>query len=242
VKLGAEDKKKVGILVGLVIAGPLLYWYVNGDDSPSYTPAPVTQTAPAASPAPGIRTPAARAKADTKGRRQVSNRGTATAWNIRLGSQNPEDRPDPATIDPALKLDLLKKVQEVELGAAGRNLFTFGAPPPPPVKDLPKAPRIAINNQPAAPPPPPVAMGPAPPPPPPQAPPMTFKYYGYKISRTDGNKAAFLLDGDEILIGGENEVVKKKYRIVRINPASIVIEDLDFKSTQTLQIQENVAG
>ena len=47
-----------------------------------------------------------------------------------------------------------EQVQEVELGASGRNLFTFGAPPPPPVKDLPKAPTIAINNQPPTAPPP----------------------------------------------------------------------------------------
>ncbi|HXJ42743.1 MAG TPA: hypothetical protein VNH18_25910 [Bryobacteraceae bacterium] len=236
--LGAEPKK-VGFLIALLVLAPVSYWYFNSDDS-APAPRPVASTRVPAPVAPGIRSPAARPRGAVQERRQVSNRGTATAWNIRLGSQNPEDRPEPASIDPALKLDLLAKVQAVELGAPGRNLFAFGAPPPPPAPKLPKVPEIPINKQPGAP-PPPVAMGPVAPSVP-QVPPMTFKYYGYKISRSDGNKAAFLLDGDEILIGGENEIFKKHYRIVRISPASIVIEDMDFKATQTIQIQENVAG
>ena len=68
---------------------------------------------------------------------------------------------------------------------------------------------------------------------------MTFKYYGYKISKTDGHKAAFLLDGDDILIAGENDTVKRRYRVVRIGLDSITIEDTQFKSTQTLRLQEN---
>jgi hypothetical protein len=71
---------------------------------------------------------------------------------------------------------------------------------------------------------------------------MTFKYYGFKISRNDGHKAAFLLDGDDILVTGENDTFKQHYRVVRIGITSITIEDTQFKSTQTLQIQENPAA
>lgn len=240
--LGAEPKKLASLVCVVVLGGGLVY-YMNSDDSgsPSPAPRPVAATSQPL-PVPAARGAASRGKISQSERRQVTNRGTATAWNIRMGSQNPEDRPDPATIDPALKLDLLAKVQNVELGMPGRNLFAFGAaPPPPPPVGLPKVPKIALTGPvgpPSPPPPPPGPQQIAPP----QAPPISLKYYGYKITRSDGRKAAFLLDGEDILIGGENDVLKKHYRIVKINQASIVIEDTDFKTSQTLQLQESNAG
>jgi len=208
-KLGAEPKK-IAILGGLLaVALVVLYFnYFSSDDS---------------SPAPR--------------HRSANNDSLVKDWKPRLGFQNPEDRPDPATVDPTLRLDLLAKVQSVEAGPAGRNLFDFGqAPPPPPVAQaaLPKVPKILVN-QPVAvvqPPPPPG------PPPPPKAPAMTFKYYGYKISALDGHKAAFLLDGEDILIAGENDTFKRRYRVVKIGVSSITIEDTQFKSMQTLPLQE----
>jgi hypothetical protein len=155
-----------------------------------------------------------------------------------LRAADPKDRPDPATIDPTLRLELLAKVQNVEAGPPGRNLFQFGealvaaASVP-----LPKVAKIIPPVPPATAPQPPAG-----PPPPPQAPQMTFKYYGYKVSTSDGHKAAFLLDGEDILIAGENDTVKKRYRVVKIGINSITIEDTQFKSTQTLPLQENLAG
>jgi len=71
---------------------------------------------------------------------------------------------------------------------------------------------------------------------------MTFKYYGYKVSKSDGRKQAFLLDGDDIIIAGENDAVKSgRYKVVRIGVNSITIEDTQFKSTQTLQLQTDAA-
>jgi hypothetical protein len=72
---------------------------------------------------------------------------------------------------------------------------------------------------------------------------MTFKYYGYKVSKISGRKEAFLLDGEDIIIAGENDPLKgARYRIVRIGVNSITIEDTQFKSTQTLQLQEESIG
>ncbi len=56
-----------------------------------------------------------------------------------------------------------------------------------------------------------------------------------QISKTDGSKQAFLLDGDDIIIAGENDAVKRgRYKVVAIGLTSITIEDTQFKSTQTL--------
>ncbi|MGD1072214.1 MAG: hypothetical protein ABSB15_18960 [Bryobacteraceae bacterium] len=228
-KLGAEPKK-IAMLGGL-LAVALLLFYFNSGSSDDSSPAPRT-TAVAVPP------PAIRAKAPTVERhRSANNDSLVKDWKPRLGFQNPEDRPDPATVDPTLRLELLAKVQSVEAGSPGRNLFDFGqAPPPPPAQiAIPKGvPQIAVNRPagPVQPPPPPG------PPRPPEAPAMTFKYYGYKVSASDGHKAAFLLDGDDILIAGENDTVKRRYRVVKIGVSSITIEDTQFKSTQTLPLQE----
>jgi hypothetical protein len=235
VKLGAEPKK-IAILGGLLTTAAVVL-YFNVFSGPS-EPTPVRITAPApvateaAAPATTASAPAPRTE------RKRAAKGGGSEFKIRQGTPPGEDKPDPATIDPTLRLDLLAKVQAVEAPESMRNIFQYGAAPPPPSAkpiDLPKAPpKIAINNQ-----PPPTPTGPPPSPPPPVAPPMTFKYYGYELSKSNGRKQAFLLDGDDIIIAAENEPMKRgRYRIVRIGVNSIVIEDTQFKSTQTLPLVE----
>jgi hypothetical protein len=58
------------------------------------------------------------------------------------------------------------------------------------------------------------------------------------VSKTDGHKEAFLLDGEDIIFAQENQTVKQRYRIVRIALTSITIEDTQSKSTQTLNLQD----
>jgi hypothetical protein len=220
--LGA-DRKQVAWLVGVVVIGGALVWYENSDDS---TPsAPRTIAAPAVAP---VNQPAR-----VQSSRRVTAKNQSNEFQPRIGPRTAEERVDPPA-DPTIRLDLLTKVQSVELGAPGRNLFDFGAGPAP-MPVVPKnVPTIAINR-PVQPPPPPVNPGP---PPPPIAPQMTFKYYGFKISSTDGHKAAFILDGDDILVAGENDTFKRRYKVVKIGVNSITIEDTQFKSTQTLLLQE----
>jgi hypothetical protein len=159
----------------------------------------------------------------------------------RVIGTRPDDRPDPASINPELHLDILAKVQAVPPIEAGRNLFQFGAAPPPPgpMPTVPKGvPPIPINNHPAPPVTAPAVVSANTQPPTPTAPPINLKYYGYQVSKTDGHKVAFLLDGEDVVIVRENETVKQRYRIVRIALNSIEIEDTQFKSTQTLKLQD----
>jgi hypothetical protein len=240
VTLGAEPKK-IAYLVAIVVVGGGISLYENGVFDP---PAPPPQTKIQSHPAPVLPAPAA---LPARGRglaakKAKSGRKDGGAWTPRLGVQNPEDRPDPATIDPTLHFELVAKVQSLEAGNAGRNLFAYGAPPPPPAPkvDIPKnVAKIPINQPP---PPPSMPTGPVGPPQPAPAPQMTFKYYGFKESVGDHRKAAFLLDGDAILVTGENDIFLKRYRVVRIERDQITIEDTQFKSTQTIKVQENIAG
>lgn len=152
--------------------------------------------------------------------------------------RKPEDAIDPMSIDPTLRLDLLARAQSQQLETSGRNPFQFGQPPPPPVppapKVIPKTPaqiaaEQAKNSQPPGPP------GPA------QPPPLnlSWKYYGYTSPRGSTQKRAFFLDGEDILFANEGEVLKKKYRVVRIGVNSVVMEDTDTKSQQTLPLAED---
>jgi hypothetical protein len=57
-----------------------------------------------------------------------------------------------------------------------------------------------------------------------------------------GNKRAFFAEGDDIFIATEGELVKKRYRIVRIGVNSVVVEDMQFKNQQTLPLEAQPAG
>jgi hypothetical protein len=225
-KLGAEPKKTAALAI-LVIVIPVVYYFTSSD-----APSPASSPTAARTAASAIAAPAPNASPV----RRARNQSLVKEFKLSLGAKDPKDRPDPATIDPTLRLDLLAKVQNIEPGPPGRNLFQFGTAPerPKPPVVLPKHDKLVVNGpvQPTQPPPPP------PRPADPVAPPMTFKYYGQVVSKGDGRKAAFLLDGDDILITSENDTFKQRYRVVRIGISSITIEDTQFKTTQTLQIQE----
>ena len=71
---------------------------------------------------------------------------------------------------------------------------------------------------------------------------LSWKYYGYTSPRGSSQKRAFFLDGEEIMTANEGEVLKRKYRVVRIGVNSVVVEDTDTKSQQTLPLQEEAVG
>jgi hypothetical protein len=136
------------------------------------------------------------------------------------------------TVDPTLRTDLLAKVQAVTFQGGERNLFQFGAAP------LPKTPETKIIPKPAGPAPP--AAGPKPPDTPakPAAPPIPLKFYGYASQTKPIQRRAFFLDGDEIIMASEGELIKKRYKVVRIGINSVVVEDVEYKNQQTLPLEE----
>jgi hypothetical protein len=243
-KLGTENKRNVVILAVLaVVAAYLLYANVlapvsgasSGEASSSAPPTPPVVTPSPSAPSPDgaevrVGPPAAAP-------RQVSSRIQSDEFHPTLRAKRPEDRIDPTRIDPTLRLDLLAKVQAVDLAGGARNLFQFAPPPPKP--DALKGPEP--NILPKAPAPPgsekKEAAKPAEAPPPP----ITLKYYGYSILRDNGSKTAFFLDGDDIVMATEGDVVKKRYRVVRIGVSSVVMEDTESKRQQTLPLQPDAA-
>jgi hypothetical protein len=232
--LGGEPKK-IAMLGGLVLVGGYIF-YANVLSSPD-TGARKTADAPVAL-APGAPNPVSLRIEQRKNMARIRSEAFVPKLPVR-----PEDRPNYATVDPTLRLDLLAKVQGVEPEGGARSLFQFSAAPPPEAALLTKVDPIH---------PKPRVFGPQPPPPPaaaaakpvePPPPPITLKFYGYSTPRADGQKRAFFLDGDDILIAAEGEMVKKRYRVVQIGVNSVIMEDTQFKNNrQTLILQQEQAG
>jgi len=238
-KLGAEkEKKKVVFLVVLTVAAAYLLYSNVFSSAPGAGPG-ASPGASAARPATPDAHPQAAAQSTTtpttaSGRAAASRRTSQEfrpVWKRKTAV-------DTSSIDPKLRLDLLAKVQAVELGQAERNLFQFGvaaapALPKEPRPIIPKTPEQIRQEQEAA------AAASQPPPPPP----IPLKYYGYTAQRVDGHKRAFFLDGDDIFVAAEGDVVKRRYKVVRIGISSAVVEDTQLNNTQTLPLlAEESAG
>jgi len=232
VNLGAEPKKVAALGVLVLVGGYLIYSNVfSSSDTPASRP---TKSAPVAAVPPVVPVP----QASTTRRAGSGRRGETSDFRPPYRKSRVEDRPDPNTIDPTLRLDLLAKVQGVDATTGIRNLFQFttaaaiaAARSPEPAPIVPQKP-ITVAQ---APPPPPAPVKTAPPP-------INLKYFGYTALRQGGSKRAFFIDGDEILIGTEGDLVKKRYRVVRIGVNSVVVEDTQFNNTQTLTLPEEAAG
>ena len=144
-----------------------------------------------------------------------------------------ETASDPTRVDPTLRLDLLAKLQNAKFEGDMRSVFEFGQAPPPPASQLKPARPTPFHDsfigpRPVPPPPPPPPL-----PPPPQIP---LKFYGFVNPARPDVKRAFFMDGDEILVAGEGDTVRNRYRIVRIGVNSAVVEDTQYKDQQTLPL------
>ena len=243
-KLGAEPKK-LAVLAGILLLAGVLYW-MNKDDTggpprdqhaapAATTAAPTSKSVETAkAPPPDLAKPAAQG-------RMRSQRESSQEFRPTLKPKRPEDRPDPTTVDPTLQLTLLARLKNVKLdGGSIRSLFDFAAPPVPKapdpgkIKPGPKGTAVAQAPPPLVPPP---SVPPGPPPKPP-APPIPLKFYGFIANPKLGTKKAFFLEGEEIYFAIEGETVKKRYKVVRIGINSVVMEDTEFKSQQTLPLEE----
>jgi len=225
-----QDKWVLGV-VGVVAAYFVYTNLIAGPEIPASSQR--TTVTPAASPV--LATPQGRAP-----RRRGQSRVRSEEFHPVYLDPNPANQPDPKTIDPTLQLDRFAKVQKVELAGGARNVFQFSTAPPP------KGAELIAKNEPIVRPfvkmGPPTPAPPAPPPPAPPPPPITLKFYGYSTARDNGKKTAYLLDGEEIYLAAEGDTLKRRYKIVRIAPTSIVIEDLDAKRQQTVPLTEEGAG
>ena len=172
--------------------------------------------------------------------------GSRTLGEFKPSLKVPEGT-DLTKIDPTLKLDLFTQVRNAPAEAGSRSLFDFGAAAPPTMPQIAALPKVAPIKPafreygPPKPEPPPAKVTP----PPPQAPPIPLKYYGFQMPRP-GAKKAFFLEGDDIFVAAEGELIKNRYKVVRIGVNSVIVEDTQFKTAanaqQTLRLEQENAG
>jgi hypothetical protein len=127
-----------------------------------------------------------------------------------------------AALDPTLHPEIMRQAESLEYTGHGRNIFSqFSVAP-----EIPKAVASVRTAH--------VDTGPPPPPPPP---PINLGFYGYAAEKT-GQRQVFLLHGDDIFIASEGDVVDRRYRVVKINSASVQVEDIPYHNTQTLPLRQ----
>ena len=225
--LGAEPKKVI-FLIGLLASSPVVYWYSNSTDTPITAPSaakratlPIVEPAVIARPTP-----------------KAANRTTRGGNDDFHPTLKLPDGFDLSKVDPTLRTDLLVRVREIGEVGGSRSLFEFYTPPPPPppVADIkptkPKPDPFAEAAKQAA------AAKQTPPPPPPP-PPIPLKYSGYEGTPNGGSKLrGVFVDGEEHFLARVNDMLKNRYRIVRIGTTSAEVEDTVAKNTQTLRIAD----
>jgi hypothetical protein len=124
-------------------------------------------------------------------------------------------------LDPTLDLKLLSQSEEIKYEGNGRNIFVAGS-----VANIPK-PR---GNGTA------VAKTFTPPPVPPP-PPITLKFFGF-ANRPGDTKKVFLSQGEDIFIAAEGDIVDRRYRVLRISPTAVDVEDVLNNNRQSLPLTQ----
>jgi hypothetical protein len=215
-KLGVENRKQVAIaaVLGALVLFLVIRMLISNFGSP--TPAPVTAT-PAAPAAPLATQTAATPVRTTTG--STATTGPNAIKVAHLG----------ANLDPTLHFEVMRQAESLEYAGRGRNIFSATS------AQMVSIPKVTRPIRPA---PQQVSYGPPAPPPPP---PIDLKFFGYsaqKVGLRDVRKA-FLMHGEDVFIAAEGEVVDHRYRVVKISPFSIDLEDLPYHDTQTLNLTAN---
>jgi len=127
-------------------------------------------------------------------------------------AKKPGKKPRAENLDPTLRLDLLAMSEKTQYEGTGRNIFVSQADvviPRPIATGAPDAPQGPTYQTPS----------------PPQAPPIPLKFYGF-ASRPGEPKRIFLKLGEDVFVAGEGEIVDRRYKVIRISPNSVEIQDV----------------
>lgn len=126
-----------------------------------------------------------------------------------------------SALDPTLHPERMALAENTKYTGTSRNIFSKDSLPPAAMNAIEK-PIASVRT-----------AGPSGPPPPP---PINLKFYGFATEQ-NGRKLIFLLDGEDVFIAGQGDIVDGRYKVVRIEDGSVVIDDLSYNNEQTLPLQ-----
>jgi hypothetical protein len=161
----------------------------------------------ASTPAPPL-TPVATSRPVTVGRPAA---GKARAKKVSTATRS---------LDPTLRYDWLKASEDTKYEGTGRNIFMTRAEIPQPVEKPQTDEEKEAENR---------------PPPPPPPPPINLKFFGF-ASKPGEAKKIFLSEGEDVFIAAEGEVVNRHYKVLRISPTSVEIEDVLNNNRQSIPL------
>ncbi len=168
----------------------------------------------------GGSTPAAAVPASTVPRVAVSQPVAPPRPAPRTKARGTKVSAGARSLDPTLRYDWLKASEDTKYEGTGRNIFQLQAEIPQPVSPG----RTDDDDQ--------ADKGPRPPPPPP---PINLKFFGF-ASKAGEPKKIFLSEGEDVFIAAEGEVVDRHYKVLRISPTSVEIEDVLNNNRQSIPL------
>lgn len=154
----------------------------------------------------------------------------ATHATPRPGAK-PGKKPRVENLDPTLRLDLLASSEQTVYEGSGRNIFVSQAedvviPNPKGTGAIDHTQKEEAKYQGA--------------PPIPPAPPIPLRFYGFASSAGEPKKI-FLksVSGEDVWVAGEGEIVDRRYKVIRITPTSVEIQDMVYSGPpQTLPLTQ----
>jgi len=117
----------------------------------------------------------------------------------------------PQSLDPTLQLPQLAATEQIKYEGSGRNIFVAQADVEIPKPLAPGATDVK-NTQTYT-------------PPVPQQAPIPLKFFGF-ANQPGEPKKVFLIKGEDTFIAGEGEIIDRRYKVVRISPTSVDIQDV----------------
>lgn len=127
------------------------------------------------------------------------------------------------SLDPSLRLDLLKSSEQTKYEGTGRNIFAVFVEIPKPLKNPVTQPPVQVVQQ-----------GPSPTPPPP---PINLVFYGF-ATPAGGAKRVFLAQGEDVFIAKEGDIVDRRYKVVRISANAVEILDVLSNNRQSIPLTQ----
>lgn len=214
IRVKVDPRILAGGLLALAVA---LFWYNSrgGEDNAPTSARPHSAATPESS--------LNRRRTVTRRQATLNDHGT-----LRL-------RPVDATsgkVDPTLRLGLLARVQAVPPVANMRNVFETGPAPQtaeqmkkiqgPTIVPAAVPPQVTTNN--------PSGQGL-------MALNIPLKYYGFAKPAAQGQQdRGFFLEGDNVLVAVEGDVLDQRYLVVELTPESARLEDTQAKQGATLPV------
>jgi hypothetical protein len=154
--------------------------------------------------------------ASTRASAESGTRAEATA---RASAGNRKPLGAPRSLDPTLRYDWLKATEDTKYTGSGRNIFRAQVDIPKPVVSVAPHPVVPVN--------------PGPPPPPP----INLVFFGF-ANKPGEPKKVFLSQGDDVFIAKEGDIIDRRYKILRITPVSVEVEDVLNNNRQSIPLKQ----